>query len=293
MPALRRPFALALACGLASVLALAGARDAAAMEAAPGGAAPPVLLDRVPADYPAAAVPRHLRGSVEVRARVDATGMVADVRVTRGGPPLAAAAADAVRWYVFRPATAGGRPVTAWTSVAVPFAPPAEDPPPLSPDPRALALDAERRGAWREAMDAWTGALDRVGSHPAYRNPWAIQAAALRAAARQPNWPEIPAVARLPAHEAWDLAQRTTASLALAGAATQFEDALHVAPWYGVCYRWLACALAASGGRYDAMRALRLYAQAAPDSGAAGRAAKALRELAAGDTLVASETLKW
>ncbi|HEV2106616.1 MAG TPA: energy transducer TonB, partial [Candidatus Eisenbacteria bacterium] len=249
--------------------------------------------DRVPADYPAAAVPHHLRGSVEVRARVDATGMVSEVRVTRGGPPLAAAAADAVRWYVFRPATAGGRPVAAWTSVAVPFAPPAEDPPPLSPDPRALALDAERRGAWREAMDAWTGALERVGSHPAYRNPWAIQAAALRAAARQPHWPVVPADARLQAHEAWDLAQRTTASVALAANAKEFTDALRIAPWFGDCYRWLACALAGSGRRYDAMRALRLYAQAAPDSGAAGRAATALRQLAAGDTLSASETLKW
>jgi protein TonB len=58
-------------------------------------------------------------GTVVVRVTVAPTGQVTDVEVVRPFPALTEPVAAAVREWRFKPATVGGRPVEARTTVAV------------------------------------------------------------------------------------------------------------------------------------------------------------------------------
>jgi len=74
--------------------------------------------------YPAQALRSRIGGTVILRVLVSDTGEAMDVAVVRQiHPELSAAAVKAVRGWEWQPALRNGRPVTAWTTVPIPFRP--------------------------------------------------------------------------------------------------------------------------------------------------------------------------
>ncbi len=100
----------ARACGvLTAVLVLS--RPALAQEAEPV-LEPPILVDFVPAEYPAEAFEKGLEADVILSISIDAEGFVTDVRVvTPVGNGFDEAAMDAAWEFRFEPATADGAPI--------------------------------------------------------------------------------------------------------------------------------------------------------------------------------------
>ena len=77
----------------------------------------PRLLRQARPEYPHEAFTRKIEGVVVMEILIDDTGRVAGMRIVQSVPPLDAAALDAVRQWIFRPAVRHGRPV-ATTAVA-------------------------------------------------------------------------------------------------------------------------------------------------------------------------------
>ena len=77
----------------------------------------PRLLRQTRPDYPHDAFTKKIEGVVVVEILIDDTGRVSRMRILQSVPPLDAAALDAVRQWIFRPAVRHGRPV-ATTAVA-------------------------------------------------------------------------------------------------------------------------------------------------------------------------------
>ncbi len=85
----------------------------------------PVLLKRVAPSYPPVARRLKLSGEVRLRALVGTDGRVEDIqilKVSRQGVGFEKAAEQAVRQWVYRPATKKGVKVKMWIIVRVPFA---------------------------------------------------------------------------------------------------------------------------------------------------------------------------
>jgi TonB family protein len=78
---------------------------------------PPAPVTAPPPARPAGAAP----GTVILHVLVNRAGRVCDVKVKRGDPILAAAAAQAVREWVFKPAMSQNKPVAVWVEVPVKF----------------------------------------------------------------------------------------------------------------------------------------------------------------------------
>ncbi len=93
------------------------ARRAATEELSPGR-----LLTRVEPRYPAEALEAHIQGSVVLSAHIGKDGRVSAVRTLEGNSLLAAAAADAVRRWVYTPYTLNGQAVEVDTKIVVKFA---------------------------------------------------------------------------------------------------------------------------------------------------------------------------
>jgi TonB family protein len=79
------------------------------------------LLQRIEPAYPDAAREQHIQGQVLLHATVGKEGMVQELKVISGDPQLAAAAADAVRQWNFRPFLQAGKPVEFRTQITVDF----------------------------------------------------------------------------------------------------------------------------------------------------------------------------
>ncbi len=91
--------------------------------------APPVVLQHVDAEYPAAALPARKHADVVVAVTVDADGHVSAVEVVQtGGADLDEAATVAVRQWLFTPAMRGDKPVASKIKIPFHFAPPAPPP---------------------------------------------------------------------------------------------------------------------------------------------------------------------
>ena len=73
--------------------------------------------------YPAIARQTNIRGSVEVRFRIAATGEVTNAVAVSGSPVLARAAADAVKSWRYSPARMNGAPVESESRVTFQFQP--------------------------------------------------------------------------------------------------------------------------------------------------------------------------
>jgi TonB family protein len=277
----------AAAAALVAATLLAG-RSVASGHAEAGAPAPamaPLVLSRVPVDVPEAALEAKLQGTVTLRVRVSAVGLVDSVRVVSGDPRLREDAAACARWWLFAPPA---RPV--WTTVAIDVDG-REDVDPLSPDVLAMATDAERRGAPWEALDACVGGLQRIGTHPRLRNPWALRERAIRLSRLMPERLHVPGALMSPCQNARGQQLRSMASLAHESYVATFDQALLASPWWADGYQWCAASLLLCGRGYDAVRTLVLFRDAAKDSAARGLADRALAGLAAGDTLAVSRLL--
>jgi TonB family protein len=251
----------------------------------------PVLRSAVALNYSKAMLDSPTDDSVVVCVLVDSTGTVREAGLSRPATPFDEAALEAARWWVFAPARSHGRPVPARMRVTVAAHVP-RDADPLVPDVVSLARDAELRGDLRGALDAWTGALARVGTHPALQNEWAIRERVVSVAARLPKPPEVPMMTVARARSTHNLMLRNVARGPNEDYARALDDVLLVAPWYADGYRWRASARAASGQRDGAARDVLCYRLAVHDSVGRALAERALVALASADTLAALTMLK-
>lgn len=249
----------------------------------------PQVRSRVQATLGNAGLDAPAGQRVRIKVQVDTLGMVTEASVYEGGTPFDSAAVDAARWWVFTPARRNGQSVPC--SVALPIEVSAPDADPMVPDVVALAYDAEAAGDVRGALDAWTGVILRAGG-PLVADAWSPRVQAIAWAARLPKPPTIPLAAQGKARGAHNALQRTMARGDNADYARRLSEALQEAPWYADAYRWRAAARAMAGERDDAMRDLVCYALAARDSAASVLADRALRALAARDTIGAYTLLK-
>ena len=87
-----------------------------------GDVSEPVVLSRVPPDYPEEARKNKVQGIVKLSAVVDEKGIVAKVEpIESPDPALTQAAADAVKKWTYRPATRKGKPVKVRMTITVNF----------------------------------------------------------------------------------------------------------------------------------------------------------------------------
>jgi hypothetical protein len=295
-PAGARPTAAALGDG-----APASTHGGASTHGAHGDCAP---LPGPAADTPPRAIARngvnlasdlfgrpHAPGTVRVCVLVDESGLVREARALGDGSALDSIVAASAGWWLFEPARLEGKPVPATLVVEVGL-PSARDVEPLAPDVLAMAVEAEARGDVRGAIDAWTGVLARVGSHPSLGDGWSVRGRILDLAARLSPRPVVPLSVDGRGRGARNMMQRNIARPANEDYARTLDQVLLAAPWYVDAYRWRAAACAASGRRQDAIRDALCYRRAAPDSASRALADRALRALAAGDTLSANSLLK-
>jgi len=84
---------------------------------------PGKLIHRVEPTYPPSARDSGVGGSVVLIAIVSRTGAVENVKFVRGPEPLAEAAAEAVRQWVYEPYRRNGEPVAVQTTIIVKFTP--------------------------------------------------------------------------------------------------------------------------------------------------------------------------
>lgn len=259
---------------------------------APGrkiSAVAPVLRSRVGVNLTSDALDSPGTYKLKLQLQLNAHGMVDDVSVLVGDTPFDSAAVDAARWWVFEPAIGATGPVR----VTVPFeivVP--ENADPMSPDVLAFARQAEADGDLQGALDAWTGVCARIGTHPLLADDYTPRVHAIRMAAKLPKPPAVPMMTEGRARGIHNQMLRNISRAANAEFAGVFDEALRVAPWYADAYKWRASARASSGQRDGAMRDVRLFALASPDSASQALAARALRALAAGDTIAALTMLK-
>lgn len=81
----------------------------------------PVPVTRIEPTYPEFAREAQIRGKVTLHVLVNTEGRVRDIRVIHGVTGLNEAAVDAVKRWVFRPATSGGKPVAVWVEIPIDF----------------------------------------------------------------------------------------------------------------------------------------------------------------------------
>ena len=81
----------------------------------------PEAIVKVTPHYPDSARVAGVDGTVMVQAHVCACGQVGETRIVRSIPLLDAAAATAVRQWVWKPALTAGEPVAVWVGVPVRF----------------------------------------------------------------------------------------------------------------------------------------------------------------------------
>ena len=79
------------------------------------------LINQVPPAYPEQARAAGIEGDVQLEVTIGEDGRVESVVPKDGHPLLAAAAADAVKQWVYQPTLLNQRPVTVITTVTVPF----------------------------------------------------------------------------------------------------------------------------------------------------------------------------
>lgn len=277
-----------LVLALALAASVSNATTAAPHRAAAGAPATveltPVL--RPAADVPQAAIDAKLSGKVELALRVTRAGYVDSVRVLSGDSRLRTAASDVARWCIYAPLSE-----PAWTHLTVEIDG-AVEPEPLNPDVIAMAREAEGTKDWNNALAAWTGALQRLGSHPSLANEWALREHALHVSRQLKPVPPAPGEMQGNARGARTQQERVVARGQHEDIVGIFDNVLRTAPWWIDPYLWRASSLAGCGRRAEAVRSLRFYLLGAPDSAGTWLATTALAQLAAGDSLGASELIK-
>jgi TonB family protein len=117
--------ALLLGVGMLAVrafpLAAASATDDTVYKVG-GDVKEPVEISRTPPKYPEEARKNHLEGQVILEAIIDQGGSVVSTKVLKSpDETLSQASVDAVRTWVYKPATRNGKPVKVFLSVTVTF----------------------------------------------------------------------------------------------------------------------------------------------------------------------------
>jgi len=80
-----------------------------------------LLIKRVNPKYPPNALAMHLQGAVQLQAKIDKEGKIANLTVLKGDAVLARAALDAVRQWRYKPYYLDGAPVDIETQITVNF----------------------------------------------------------------------------------------------------------------------------------------------------------------------------
>ncbi len=281
-----------MARSLPSTLALAALAAATFVTAPAGASTPPhaaahlVPRSTVTADVPQTALDAKLKGDVVVRLHVSRLGIVDSALVLTGDERLGPAALAAARWYLYAPQA---RPQ--WTTATITIDGTVEDDP-MPLDILAMARETEGSGETLAAIDVWAGALNRCGTHPTIRNPWAIRAHIAELQQRLPAMPVPQGESQGRAIGARVQQQRTVSRAEHAELVAKFEDAQRSMPWWDEPYQWDAASLLGCGRSQDAIRTLLVFRAATRDSLSRRRADRALAGIAAGDTVVVGEMLK-
>ena len=82
---------------------------------------PARLLKAVNPIYPPDAMRNFITGDVRLKADIDAEGKIGNIEVVSGPPDLLPAALDAMKQYVYAPATKGGRGIVSTVKVTIKF----------------------------------------------------------------------------------------------------------------------------------------------------------------------------
>jgi protein TonB len=81
----------------------------------------PEVITKVPPTYPDLAREASVDGTVLIQALVGKDGKVRDTKIVKSIPMLDAAAVNAVKQWVFKPALSNNKPVAVWVAVPVKF----------------------------------------------------------------------------------------------------------------------------------------------------------------------------
>lgn len=243
-------------------------------------------LSTVPVNVPQSVLDAGIKGAVRVRVRVSTTGLVDSVIAVSGDPRLRACAIAAARWAIYAPPA---KPT--WTPLAIdvdgtqPSAP-------LVPDVVAMARDAEKARAWKDAVEWWTGALNRIGRHPSLTDEWTVREHVIQLARRLTVTSGVPSSLLERAQYARGGQFRTLARRDHEDYVRRIDEALMVVPWWPDGLQWRAASLLNCGRGIDAMRTLVLFRAAASNAAERSLANRAIAQLATGDTLGTASLLK-
>ena len=155
-----------------------------------------------------------------------------------------------------------------------------------------MALQAERERNWPAALDAWAGVLNRCGTHPTIRNPWAVREHIAELVRRMKVVPQPHGEGHGDAVAARVEQQRTVEHDAHAALVIKIGDAQRSMPWWDEPYQWNAASLIGCGRTQDAIRMLVVFRDLTRDPVSRQRADRALSGIAAGDSIAVSEMLK-
>ena len=80
-----------------------------------------LVLKRVQPKYPASALEMRIEGSVDLLATIGKNGNISGLKILKGDPQLAHAAAEAVKQWKYKPYLLNGEPVEIQTQITVDF----------------------------------------------------------------------------------------------------------------------------------------------------------------------------
>ena len=211
--------------------------------------APEVVGTRAAPVYPPEAMKAGIQGTVVLSVLVGKDGLVKDTRVTTSIPALDAAATDAVRKWVFKPAKNDGKPVAVWVSIPIKF-----------------TLRGGPVNPTRAAFDSTWALLRKAGPKPPSEADELARERIIRLALALTPPVEVSEAARQYFHRARVLMDSSSTPGASALALDNLAAALNEAPWWADAYYESAALLEKAGRPADAAVALDLYLVADPKS---------------------------
>jgi TonB family protein len=209
----------------------------------------PEVVTRVAPVYPAEALKAGVQGTVMLSVLVGKDGLVKDTRVTTSIPALDAAATDAVRKWVFKPAKNDGKPVAVWASIPIKF-----------------TLRGGPVNPTRAAFDSTWALLRKAGPKPPSQADALMRERIIRLALALTPPVEVSAEADRHFHRARVVMDSSSTPAASGMALEELAAALNEAPWWADAYYESAGLLEKAGRPADAAVALDLYLVADPKS---------------------------
>jgi protein TonB len=209
----------------------------------------PEVVTRVAPVYPAEALKAGVQGTVMLSVLVGKDGLVKDTRVTTSIPALDAAATDAVRKWVFKPAKNDGKPVAVWATIPIKF-----------------TLRGGPVNPTRAAFDSTWALLRKAGPKPPSEADALMRERIIRLALSLTPPVEVSEAASGHLKRARVVMDSSSTPAASAIALNEMGAALNEAPWWPDPYYESAGLLEKTGRPADAAAALDLYLVADPKS---------------------------